>query len=97
MWMRIVERIDDYERDDGDLGKPVRDLRGLFVEADPHDPEIRSDFEEYWSPIDAEHELRTEPWAPAGAANDEKLSASLDAFKSWVLAVLLADPSDEHD
>jgi hypothetical protein len=80
MWMRIVERIDDYERDDGDLGKLVRDLRGLFVEADPHDPE-----------------LRTEPWAPAGAANDEKLSTSLDAFKSWVLAVLLADPSDEHD
>jgi len=97
MWMRMVERIDDYERDDGDLGKLVRDLRGLFVEADPHDSVLRSDFEECWSPIDAEHELRTEPWAPAGASNDEKLSRSLNAFRSWVLAVLLADPSDEHD
>ena len=68
----------------------------LFVEADPHDQTIRSDFEDYWAPIDVEYENRTEPWAPAGAASDAALAWSLARFRGWVADVVLADPSDEH-
>jgi hypothetical protein len=97
MWRQMIGRTDDYEAGRIDLGKLVRDLRGLFVEADPHDRTIRDDFECYWSPIDAEHELRTEAWAPAGTADDEALARYLDAFRGWVNAVVLADETEDHD
>jgi len=60
------------------LGELGEDLRGLFVGADPHDAVTREDFESKWSPIDDEQDLRTEPWAPAGAANDANLSVRLE-------------------
>ena len=44
-----------------------------------------------WSPIDAEHELRTQPWAPAGSASGEALGQVLDTFAEWVTAILAAD------
>jgi hypothetical protein len=83
MWQRMIERVDDFDIGEDDLGSLVRDLRGLFVEADPHDAEARSEFESHWSSIDAEHELRSEPWAPPGAASDDALARSLGAFRSW--------------
>jgi hypothetical protein len=49
-----------------------------------------------WSSIDAEHELRTEPWAPAGSASDEALDQALDTLTEWVTAMLAADSSTEH-
>ena len=52
MWNRMIELVDGFNIGTDDLGALVRDLRGLFVEADPHDPGTRSDFESYWSPID---------------------------------------------
>jgi hypothetical protein len=96
MWNRMIERVDGFNIGTDDLGALVRDLRGLFVEADPHDPGTRSDFESYWSPIDGEQELRTEPWTPPGAASDDDLARSLNAFRSWVEGVVRTDTTTEH-
>jgi hypothetical protein len=91
----MIESIDSLTTVDS-LGQLVADLRGLYVEADPHDPRIRVDFEMHWSAVDAEHELRTERWAPTGAASDERLARAVASFRSWVLGVLTADQSDQH-
>ena len=71
-------------------------LRGLYVEADPHDPVVRSQFEGLWSAVDGELELRTESWAPPGAASDEHLQRVLDRFRSWVNALISHDLDHEH-
>ena len=92
----MLSRVADYEQHGLDLGQLIQDLRGLFIEADPHDASIRSDFEAHWSPIDAQYELRTESWAPAGAASEEHLGSALGRFSAWVEGVLSADTSTEH-
>jgi hypothetical protein len=97
MWKRMVGRISDYEEGRVELGVLVADLRGLFVEADPHDSTVRSDFEWYWAPIDGEYEVRSEAWAPPGLANDDHLARSLDDFRDWVSGSVLADPSTDHN
>jgi hypothetical protein len=61
MWDRMVGRIRDYEEGGVDLGALVADLRGLFVEADPHDAALRADFESYWAPIDGNTNCARKP------------------------------------
>ena len=92
----MLKLVASYERGQLELGKLIADLRGLFVEADPHDQVVRSDFEAAWALIDAEYELRTEVWAPPGSASNENLQRSLDAFRIWVEEVLAADSSEDH-
>lgn len=92
----MLERVSEFEAGSLDLGRLCRDLRGLFVEADPHDWSIRDGFEEFWSPIDGEHELRTEAWAPPGAASDANLRRVLDEFKGWVAGVLRDEEGHAH-
>jgi hypothetical protein len=96
MWKCMFDRIDDYNAGRIDLGALVGDLRGLFVEADPHDAAVRTDFEVYWAPLDAENELRTEPWPPTGRADDEALTRAIESFRGWVATTVLADNSTEH-
>ncbi|MGH3187625.1 MAG: hypothetical protein ACRDOL_10255 [Streptosporangiaceae bacterium] len=79
-----------------DLRTLVEGLRGLYVEADPHDAGIRDQFEAMWSPLDTEYELRTEPWAPAHSDSDDALGVALSAMTEWVTAVLAADPTLGH-
>ena len=97
MWQRMIERIDDYKAGNVELGALLDDLRGLFVEADPHDQKIRSDFQDHWLPIDMEYELRMEGWAPAGSADDRTLAAAVDRFRDWVDGTVLADPTSDHN
>jgi hypothetical protein len=97
MWERMLDRVADYNLGRVELGALVADLRGFFVEADPHNSALRSDFETYWAPIDAEHELRTEPWAPPNSANDDTLALSVARFREWVRDEVLADTSTKHD
>ncbi|MCP3976556.1 MAG: hypothetical protein GY720_18875 [bacterium] len=94
-WSRMLKRINDYRGGTISLGKLIDDLRGLYDAADIHDGDIRSDFESYWSPIDGEHELRTEPWVPPGLASDERLTELLDEFSRWVGEVL-ESADDNH-
>ena len=96
MWARMLDRIVDFNLGNVDLKTLVSDLRGLYVEADPHDPTIRSEFEQMWGEIDMEMELRTEPWAPPGSASDERLSRGLEAFSDWVRRLLAADRGTGH-
>jgi hypothetical protein len=88
MWNRMLDAVEAYRTGNLSLDRLVADLRGYFIEADPHDHSVRSDFELMWSRIDGELELRTELWAPAGAASDENLTRQLTHFSEWVKAVL---------
>src|SRR3954466_601080 len=96
MWEAMLSEVERFRSGDLQLGTLVDDLRGLFVEADPHDMTVRSDFEFVWSPIDMEHESRTAGWAVPGSASDEFLARSLDAFTAWVRSVLASDSTSEH-
>ena len=69
MWARMLVRINEFRSDRQGLGTLVDDLRGLYVEADPHDMAVRTEFEVHWAPIDGENELRTESWAPPGCSD----------------------------
>jgi hypothetical protein len=77
-------------------GKLVSDLRGLYVEADPHDPSVRANFESAWSSLDAEYELRTETWASVGRR--QRRSAAGGARRPSLLREQrpLGRPASEH-
>lgn len=92
----MLGRVEDFRAGRVDLATLVSDLRGLFVEADPHNPVVRAEFEMMWSPIDGEYELRSEPWAPPGLASDGHLRAGLDNFCRWVHRVLDGDSTELH-
>ena len=96
MWDSMMVEVDRFRSGDLPLARLVDDLRGLYVEADPHEPHVRSEFEVLWSRLDGENELRTEPWAPHGAASDTNLASYLDEFTAWVRSVLANDESSEH-
>jgi hypothetical protein len=68
-----------------------------MVEADPHDPAVREEFEELWARIDGELELRTEPWAPPGAASDVDLERYLDDLRAWVTQLLHRSSGTLHE
>ena len=92
----MLDQVAAFRRDELDLTHLVAGLRTEYVEADPHDAEVRTEFESMWVAIDGENELRTESWAPTVAASDDRLSEALDAFCSWVQQLLTADPSTEQ-
>jgi hypothetical protein len=92
----MLDRVDEYEQGRLGLGELVDDLRGFNLEADPHDARIRDDFESKWVLIDLEHELRTESWAPSGAASDVKLAKHLLLFHDWAEGVLASDRTPDH-
>jgi hypothetical protein len=56
--------------------------------SDLKDERLIDEFWNHCAPIDTEHELRTEAWAPAGSANDEHLAAVIEDFRRWVNEVL---------
>jgi hypothetical protein len=95
-WSRMLGLVATFERREVDLTRLVAALRVEYVEADPHDARIRDEFESKWVRIDGENELRTESWAPKGAANDSHLREALNLFCEWVRSVLAADPTNDH-
>ena len=95
-WLEMIDFVSEYRAGVLGLGDLVDGLRGLFVEADPHDAVTRDDFESRWSSIDYEHDLRTQPWAPLGVASDATLAAILEEFCSWVKSVVASDTSSRH-
>ena len=96
MWSQMLDRVDEYDAGRIDLGRLVKDLRGLLIEADPHDTSIRQSFEDVWLPLDIENELRTEGWAPRGLATPETARQAVESFRCQVKSILDADPTDEH-
>jgi hypothetical protein len=96
MWESMLAEIERFQAGQLSLSKLVANLRGLYVEADPHDSTIRAGFEAVWSPIDGENDLRTQSWAPPGLASEDNLVAELAHFSEWVEGVLAADQTEEH-
>ena len=92
----MLDRVAAFEQGRSELGALVGDLRGLFVEADPHDQRIRDDFEVVWSRLDHESELRTESWAPSEARSDERIDLLLKDFEKCVHMVLAGTSTTEH-
>jgi hypothetical protein len=92
----MLENVRSFQRGELGLGHLGTDIRAEYVEADPHEGRIRDEFEAKWSPIDAENELRTESWAPLGAASDDRLREVLGAFRTWVEQVLASDMTTDH-
>lgn len=91
MWQRMLDRTGEFDGGTETLGKLVADLRGLFVEADPDDPNIRAEFEAYWAPLDGEHELRTESWSRPELVSEKRLAEVLEEFREWVRSVVAGD------
>lgn len=81
---QMTGRLTLYDSGEIPLPKLVEDLRGLFEAADPRELSIRDSFEELWAELDAESELRTEPWAPPGLADDAHLRELLRRLRSWI-------------
>ena len=92
----MLDQVAAFRCGELDLTHLVAGLRAEYVEADPHNAKVRTEFESKWVAMDAENELRTEPWAPRDAASDDRLSEALDAFCSWVQQLLTADSSSQH-
>ncbi len=84
----MLDQLDSYNAGRLDLGNLIENLRGLLGAADIHDPDTIEAFEWYVAAIDSEHELRTEPWAPPGAATGEALAGALGDFRTWATGLL---------
>jgi hypothetical protein len=85
---RMLDQLDDYNGGRIDLGHLINNLRGLLGAADIHDSDTIEAFGWRLAAIDSEHELRTEPWAPPGAATEKALAAALDDFRTWATSLL---------
>lgn len=97
MWQRMLDHIASFHAAETTLSQLVSDLRGLIVEADPHDPAVRDAFKEQWALIDGELELRTEPWAPPGSASDVDLARYLNDLEAWVTGLLRRSSGTLHE
>lgn len=97
MWQRMVMSIDSLAPGSEALGILLADLRGLFVEANPHDALLQDEFAQLWNEIEMEYELRTEAWAPAGSADDRRLASGLAALRRWAASTLAHDASSDHN
>ncbi|GAA1264064.1 hypothetical protein Psi02_76410 [Planotetraspora silvatica] len=84
---RMVEYLDLYASGQTPLSKLVEDLWGLFEVSDPGELEIRDSFQRLWSDLDGECELRTQPWAPAGVADDDRLASVISELRMWATQV----------
>jgi hypothetical protein len=88
VWAQIPVEIDRYRHNEVSLGRLVANLGGLLGATDLHDQTLVGDFWNHLAPIDAEHELRTQPWAPVGSASDDNLDAVLTAMSEWALQTI---------
>jgi hypothetical protein len=84
----MLERIDAFEAGTLGLTKLASDLKGLLAASDLHDTGLISEFWHHFQQIDMENELRTEGWAPAGAASDDALRDAATDYRRWVERVL---------
>jgi hypothetical protein len=76
------------------LNRLAENLRGLIAASELRDIALEQDWWDHFIPIDMELELRTEAWAPPGAASDDHLSEVLAAFKGYVAATLARTSGD---
>jgi hypothetical protein len=80
---QMVDQVTVHREGGLDIKRLAANLRGLFDATGIRSPELRDEFQALWGEIDMKAELRTEPWAPPGAASDERLDAALDSLVIW--------------
>jgi hypothetical protein len=84
---RIVDEIDRFNAGRKSLLKLVEDSRGLFEAADISDNETRMAFELVWVAVDAQAELRTEPWSKPEWISEQALNDALANLRRWATEV----------
>lgn len=84
----MLERASAFRSGEIALPRLVQELRGWMAASNIHDQALVDEFWIRLSPIDGEAELRTEPWAPAGSPNDERLDSLLADLTFWIDRVL---------
>lgn len=94
MWNRMIARVGKFRQGEMSLARLVDDLRGLYVERILMIRLSATPFEQHWSIIDSELEIRTEPWASPGAASEQRLTEALVDFESWVQGLLVTSGSE---
>lgn len=88
VWEQMLRTLDEYEMGTLTLARLVEDLPGYLAAADMKKRDIIDGFWDVFSPIEGEHELRTEPWAPPNSASDERLAEAVRRFRAWATGVL---------
>jgi len=84
----MLDQLVAFDGSTDGLSRLAENVRGLLVAADLHDRALIDGFWENFQEVDMELELRTEPWAPSGSPNDQRLHAGIATFRSWVQSVL---------
>ncbi len=92
---RLIDEVDAYLEGQTGRARVVENLRGL-VNAAGLDEAADAAFYEVWSPLDAELELLTEPWAPAGSGSETRFVASLNSIRAWAELMLGTDAPAAH-
>ena len=90
----MLDEIDLYEGKTIDLATLCSNLKGLLGASDLKSAALIDDFWTHFMELDMELELRTEDWAPVGAASDERLAAALLSYRAWVRSVLATSGDD---
>jgi hypothetical protein len=94
VFKRMLDEVDAFDGSTSDLARLAKNLRGLIDAADLHERALMDAFWSHFQEIDMELELRTEEWAPAGSANDERLRAGIATFRAWAQSALDDSGSD---
>ena len=81
---QMRKQIESYK--DGSLALPklVENLRGLFEASDVYRDPTRTEFEDVWSQISYQWELRSESWAPSDWIKESELDDAIQHFESWL-------------
>ena len=80
---QMVGQVAEFRGSGLPIDRLAANLRGLFDATGIRSPDLRDEFQDLWTDIDMESELRTESWAPPGAASDERLTRALDSLIVW--------------
>ena len=91
----MIEELNDYAAGNINLGRLLDDLRGLLGAAGLHDTRTIDSFWDHLAPIDGQHELQTQEWAPPGAFSETDLAVALSSYRAWA-QMMLDDPSDQR-
>jgi hypothetical protein len=80
----MKRQIDLFKSESITLQQLVDNLRGLFDATGAYRDPLRSEFEDAWSRICYESELRNELWAPSDWIKQSSLDDSLNNFDEWL-------------
>ena len=84
---RIVGEIDRFATGGISRSKLVENSRGLFEAADISDNETSMAFESAWVAVDAQADLRTEPWRRPEWISEQALNDALSDMRRWATEV----------